>query len=88
MAVPRANLKELPGGEGVTLRRARFQELEGLENCVIVANPPYGLRMGNGDPGDLITELGDFLKQRWQGSTAYLYFGDRELIKKVGLKPG
>jgi putative N6-adenine-specific DNA methylase len=87
VAVARANLKQLPGGEQVTLRRARFQELEGLENCVIVANPPYGVRMGDGDPGALITELGDFLKQRCQGSTAYLYFGERELIKKVGLKP-
>ncbi|MFP4030933.1 MAG: class I SAM-dependent RNA methyltransferase [Desulfococcaceae bacterium] len=87
VAVARANLKQLPGGEKVTLRRARFQELEGLQDCVIVANPPYGVRMGDGDPGEPITELGDFLKQRCQGSTAYLYFGDRELIKKVGLKP-
>jgi putative N6-adenine-specific DNA methylase len=31
--------------------------------------------------------LGDFLKQRCKGSTAYLYFGDREMIKSIGLKP-
>jgi putative N6-adenine-specific DNA methylase len=32
-------------------------------------------------------ELGDFLKQRCKGSTAYLYFGNRDLIKKIGLRP-
>ena len=31
-------------------------------------------------------DLGDFLKQRCKGSTAYLYFGDRQLIKSVGLR--
>jgi putative N6-adenine-specific DNA methylase len=31
--------------------------------------------------------FGDFLKQRCTGSTAYVYFGDRELIKSVGLRP-
>ena len=31
-------------------------------------------------------ELGDFLKQRCQGSTAYLYFGKREMIKSIGLR--
>jgi putative N6-adenine-specific DNA methylase len=34
-----------------------------------------------------VKELGDFLKKQCAGSTAYLYFGNRELIKKVGLKP-
>ena len=87
IAASRTHLKRLPGGDRVTIRNTRFQDLDGLENCVIVSNPPYGVRMADGDPGELITELGDFLKQRCQGSTAYLYFGDRELIKKVGLKP-
>ena len=31
-------------------------------------------------------DLGDFLKQRCSGSTAYLYFGNRELIKQIGLR--
>jgi putative N6-adenine-specific DNA methylase len=32
-------------------------------------------------------EFGDFLKQRCTGSTAYVYAGDRKLLKKIGLKP-
>ena len=32
-------------------------------------------------------EFGDFLKQRCTGSDAFIYFGDRELVKSFGLKP-
>ena len=31
-------------------------------------------------------DLGDFLKQRCKGSTAYLFFGDRTWIKRIGLR--
>jgi len=31
-------------------------------------------------------EFGDFLKQRCTESTAWVYFGKRELIKRVGLR--
>ncbi|MFP4310337.1 MAG: hypothetical protein ACLFRG_07640 [Desulfococcaceae bacterium] len=48
---------------------------------MIVSDPPCGVRVGDGDPGEPIAELGDFLKERRQGSTAYLYFGDRELVE-------
>ncbi|MCK7513314.1 MAG: hypothetical protein MZV70_60965 [Desulfobacterales bacterium] len=37
--------------------------------------------------GGFYRELGDFLKQRCQGSTAFIYFGDREMLKHIGLKP-
>jgi putative N6-adenine-specific DNA methylase len=36
--------------------------------------------------GPFYKKLGDFLKCNCQGSTAYIYFGDREYIRKVGLK--
>jgi len=31
--------------------------------------------------------LGDFLKQGCTGAVAYIYFGDREMLKHIGLKP-
>ena len=34
-----------------------------------------------------VRRLGDFLKTRCQGGAAVLYFGDRQLIKAVGLRP-
>ena len=27
-----------------------------------------------------------FLKQRCKGSTAFIYFGDRQLVKQIGLR--
>jgi len=38
------------------------------------------------DLQDFYKRLGDFLKQRCNGSTAYIYFGEREYIKNIGLK--
>ena len=83
----RINLMGLHYGNRVNVKRADFRELPTLENGVIVTNPPYGIRMG--DHGDLETffkALGDFLKQKCKGSTAFVYFGDRQYIKKIGLR--
>ena len=65
-----------------------YQKIKSIQNSVIITNPPYGLRLGaEGNMDKFVKELGDFLKKQCTGSTAYLYFGNRELIKKVGLKP-
>ena len=83
----RANLRTLPSGENVALRRADFRELPPLEDVTLVVNPPYGVRMGRAEQaGSLITELGDFLKQKCTGSTAYIYVGKPALLKSVGLR--
>ena len=59
-----------------------------IENKVIVCNPPYGIRIKNiDDLPSFYKDLGDFLKQNCKNSTAYIYFGERELIRHLGLKP-
>lgn len=84
----RANLGKLPGGRDVPVGVRRFQDIDGIHNSTIVTNPPYGLRMGKRDAmPEFVRGFGDFLKQRCAGSTAYVYFGDRELIKSIGLRP-
>jgi len=83
-----ANVTLLPQGDRVRFTRQRFQDIPKITNSTIISNPPYGLRMKTGQ--DIMTfarGLGDFLKQRCQGSTAYLYFGKREMIKSIGLRP-
>lgn len=84
----RANLAALPQGDRVELRRVPFQEIDELRDRVIVCNPPYGIRIGKRpDLIDLYKAFGDFLKQRCTGSTAYLYFGKRDMIGHIGLRP-
>jgi len=84
----RANRAALPNGQNIKVRRADFRDLEGFSNTVIVTNPPYGIRLGNTrEVENLLKEFGDFLKQKCTGSTAYVYYGDKTLAKKLGLKP-
>lgn len=84
----RSNLKALPFGEKVKITTNDFMQSEGLQNGIIVTNPPYGIRMGDReDLGVLYKAFGDFLKQKCTGTVAYVYFGERELIKKIGLRP-
>jgi putative N6-adenine-specific DNA methylase len=87
VAAAGANAAALPGGDRIRLLVKKFQDLDGLEDTVIVCNPPYGLRIGKSGAGSLIGRFGDFLKQRCRGCEAYLYLGKRELIKQVGLRP-
>ncbi len=57
------------------------------ERTVIVTNPPYGERLGS--PAELATlyhELGDALKRRAAGATAWLLVGNLELAKSIGLR--
>jgi putative N6-adenine-specific DNA methylase len=91
VSATRANCKTLPHARTVNVLRMDFKKIEGLENRVILCNPPYGIRMkrqdGQDGLDDFYRQLGDFLKQRCKGSEAYIYFGNRELIKRIGLKP-
>ena len=88
VAAAAANCSLLPGGQGVAVHTCDYQTLSPLENTTIICNPPYGIRMGQDTRLDLFyKQLGDFLKQQCKGSHAYIYFGNRELIKKFGLKP-
>ncbi len=81
------NLMGLHFGNRVTIERVDFQKLPVFKKHVIVTNPPYGIRMGKDRNLDLFyKDFGDFLKQKCKGSTAFVYFGNRKYIKKIGLK--
>jgi len=55
--------------------------------AMIIFNPPYGERMGEVDElTGLYRTMGDVLKQRCAGSTAFILCGNSELVKHVGLK--
>ena len=55
---------------------------------VLIANPPYGVRLeSDATLTTFYPKLGDALKQRFPGWTAYLLTGDPRLAKLIGLKP-
>jgi putative N6-adenine-specific DNA methylase len=57
-------------------------------NGVVVLNPEYGERMGEIEAlKTLYKEIGDFLKRRCQGYRGYIFTGNKDLAKRVGLRP-
>lgn len=85
----RANLASIGAADAVRLQQADVTTLtapaaEGL----LVTNPPYGVRLGDEQTlAALYPQLGDWLKQRFPGWTAYLFTADMRLPKLIGLAP-
>jgi len=54
---------------------------------VVILNPEYGERMGKIEKlKETYKGIGDFFKKKCQGYTRYIFTGNLELAKKVGLK--
>ena len=55
---------------------------------IIVANPPYGKRVGEVEKlFGLYSRFGDAMKNQAAGATAYILAGEPRLAKSIGLKP-
>ncbi len=54
---------------------------------VLVMNPPYGERMQPEDTFALYKSIGDGLKQKYTGYTAFILSSNLDALKKIGLKP-
>jgi putative N6-adenine-specific DNA methylase len=54
---------------------------------IIVMNPEYGMRLGELEElKALYARIGDFFKQKCGGYTGYIFTGNPDLAKKVGLR--
>ncbi len=84
----RTNLASLPGGEAVQVTHADFRDVEVPAGSLIVVNPPYGVRLQQRREVEaLYKDLGDHLKRKCNGATAWVLCGDVELVKRIGLRP-
>ncbi|WP_343031315.1 THUMP domain-containing class I SAM-dependent RNA methyltransferase [Xanthovirga aplysinae] len=55
---------------------------------VVMLNPEYGERLGELEElKDTYQAIGDFFKQKCAGYTGYIFTGNLDLAKRVGLKP-
>lgn len=58
------------------------------ENGVVYFNPEYGDRLGvEAELEFTYKRMGDFLKKKCKGYFGYVFIGNLELAKKIGLKP-
>jgi putative N6-adenine-specific DNA methylase len=84
----KANSRVLPSGENIHWEAAPIENITIPTGCSIVCNPPYGVRLGERkDVAALYRRMGQALRLRCGGSTAFIYIGDPSLIKEIGIKP-
>lgn len=83
----RENLVANGLGDCVHLKQANITEISApASSGVLVTNPPYGERIGDTTALQaLYPQLGDVLKQKFQGWRAYFFSGDGNLPKGVRL---
>ena len=53
----------------------------------MITNPPYGERIKINDIKSLYSEIGDALKKRYSGYTAWIISSNLEALKYIGLRP-
>jgi putative N6-adenine-specific DNA methylase len=83
------NLEEAGLSECVQLKQANILEISApAGHGILVANLPYGERMGELDElAELYPKLGDALKRKFGGWTAYLFTADKAILKLMRLSP-
>jgi putative N6-adenine-specific DNA methylase len=88
VAKARANLRAAQVDGFVRVEQADFRSRSApAPSGILVANPPYGVRLADQEAvAALYPQIGDALKQRFAGWTAYLFTGDLRLPKLIHLK--
>ena len=83
------NLDEAGLSDCVELKQANVLEISApAAHGMLVANLPYGERMGELDElAELYPKLGDALKKKFGGWTAYLFTADKAILKLMRLSP-
>lgn len=57
------------------------------ESGIVILNPEYGERLGEAEELEtLYSSIGDFFKKKCAGYTGYVFTGNLDLAKKVGLR--
>lgn len=89
IAIARRNVEALGLQGSIELKQCSFEDSKPpLPSGLLITNPPYGVRMEELD--DLAAwypKLGDILKQRYAGWTAYIFTADLRIAKLMRLQP-
>ena len=85
----RRNLQEAGFGAIISVDRSDVLENQPLtDHGILIANPPYGERIGEQDElAAFYPQLGTALKRHWAGWNCFFFTADLRLPKLVGLKP-
>ncbi len=72
----------------IDLKTTAFDKLHFNSPKHIIFNPPYGKRLGNKgrEMDEFYKHIGDTLKQNFAGSQAWMFTGNLDALKRVGLR--
>ncbi|PTX19997.1 putative N6-adenine-specific DNA methylase [Pontibacter mucosus] len=71
----------------IQVEQADFFETQAPEgHGVVVMNPPYNERIQSEDINELYKNIGDTLKNNYQGYDAFVFTGNLEAAKSIGLR--
>lgn len=90
LAAARINLRAAGVSSQVRLAKGDLQRARPpwSDAGLVITNPPYGARLGEtAELGPLYELLGDVLKHRFPGWTAWVMCGESKLAKRIGLRP-
>ena len=84
----RQNLRDAGLERAVHLKQVNLLELGApAPRGMLVTNPPYGVRLGEAEKlAEFYPKLGDVLKRRFSGWTAFIFSGDPQLAKRIRLE--
>ena len=72
----------------IRLRKLSFENFEvPEEQGMLICNPPYGQRIAPEDILSMYKLIGDTMKQRLKGWTCWIFTGNLEVAKFIGLRP-
>ncbi len=64
-----------------------FKSSSDGEKMTIITNPPYDIRLRERDIESFYKKMGDTFKQNYAGCEAWVFSGNIDALKSVGLKP-
>lgn len=71
----------------ITIEKKAFEDLEtDWKNGMLIMNPPYGERLEKKNLEDFYSMIGDVLKKRFTGYTAWVFSGNFDALKSIGLR--
>ena len=83
----RQNIENTGLSQIIQLRKGTFEKLmPQSESGTLICNPPYGLRIEPDDIMQMYQQIGDALKKNFKGWTCWVFTGNLDAAKHIGLR--
>ena len=82
------NLNNIDSSFNCTVEKIDFFKSEKpVENGMMIMNPPYNIRIHQDKILEFYNDIGTRLKHHWSDFDAWVFSGDLQALKRIGLRP-